>query len=328
MVNPHRQQGAALLIVLMIVALVAIIATEMGARLQLQVQRASNIKDNNQAYWYAVSAEEFARKSIGTLMQETGDKIHLNQPWAEEFEYPMDNGGISARLEDMQSCFNLNALPDANQQNVSATEPSEALTAFARLIKLVNEDIDSYTVDTIRDSLGDWIDADDQMRVYGAEESEYASREFPYLAANSMLASQSELRLINGVEPQWLDSLLPMVCVIPSSNLMSINVNTLSEDHAPLLAALTGLSTEQANSVISARPQDGWDDVNDFLAEPDITALQLTTTQTEWFAVTTEYFILHTKSRYNEATFAMSSVFNATSAGDVNVLRREFGVLK
>ena len=240
MVNPRRQQGAALLIVLMIVALVAIIATEMGARLQLQVQRAINIKDNNQAYWYAVSAEEFARKSIGTLMQETGDKIHLNQPWAEEFEYPMDNGGISARLEDMQSCFNLNALPDANQQNVSATEPSEALTAFARLIKLVNEDIDSYTVDTIRDSLGDWIDADDQMRVYGAEESEYASREFPYLAANSMLASQSELRLINGVEPQWLDSLLPMVCVIPSSNLMSINVNTLSEDHAPLLAALTG----------------------------------------------------------------------------------------
>lgn len=326
--NVKHQQGAALLIVLMIVALVAIIATEMGARLQLQVQRAINIKDNNQAYWYAVSAEEYARKSIATLMQETGDKIHLNQPWAEAFEYPMDSGGISARLEDMQSCFNLNALPDANQQNASATEPSEALIAFARLLQLVNEDIDSYTVDTIRDSLGDWIDSDDQMRVYGAEESEYASREFPYLAANSMMASQSELRLINGVEPQWLDSLLPMVCVIPASNLMSVNVNTLSEDHAPLLAALTGLSTDQANSVIAARPQDGWDDVNDFLAEPDIAALQLTTTQTEWFAVTTEYFILHTKSRYNEASFAMATVFNATSAGDVTVLRREFGVLK
>ena len=47
----EKQRGAALLIVLMVVALVAILATEMGARLQLQVQRASNIKSSNQAYW-------------------------------------------------------------------------------------------------------------------------------------------------------------------------------------------------------------------------------------------------------------------------------------
>ena len=37
---PHQQQrGMALLIVLFIVALVSVLATEMGSRLQLQVQR-------------------------------------------------------------------------------------------------------------------------------------------------------------------------------------------------------------------------------------------------------------------------------------------------
>lgn len=324
----RHQQGAALLIVLMVVALVSILATEMGARLQLQVQRAINIKSNNQAYWYARSAEEYARKSIALLMEESGDKIHLNQPWAEKFEYPMDGGGISVSLEDMQSCFNLNALPNANQTNTNSQEPTLVMTAFARLVQASDENIPSYTVDTVRDSLADWLDADDQMRVYGAEDSEYASRAYPYLATNGKMVSQSELRLINGVEPAWLEALLPLVCVIPDNDQMVLNVNTLNEERAPVLAALTGLTISQANSIIGARPMDGWDDVNDFLAEPDIAALNLQPEQNEWFSVTTEYFILHTKSRYNEASFAMSTVFNAGSSGKISVLRREFGVIK
>ncbi|MDY6925856.1 MAG: type II secretion system minor pseudopilin GspK [Pseudomonadota bacterium] len=323
-----KQRGAALLIVLMVVALVAILATEMGARLQLQVQRASNIKSSNQAYWYAKSAEEYTRMSLVTLMEETGDKITLNQPWAQEFEYPMEEGGISVTLEDMQSCFNINALPNANQTNVNGQQPTEAMNAFARLLQLTNEEIPSFTVDTVRDSLADWLDSDDRMRMYGAEDSEYASRAFPYLAANGQMSSQSELRLINGVEAEWLEDLLPQVCVIPDNDQLVINVNTLSEERAPVLAALTGLSLSQASSIIAARPMDGWDDVNTFLAEPDIAALNLQAEQTQWFSVTTEYFILHTKSRYNEATFAMTTVLNAASSGKIAVLRREFGVIK
>ena len=46
----QQQRGVALIIVLLIVALVSVLATQMGSRLQLQVKRASNIKDNNQAY--------------------------------------------------------------------------------------------------------------------------------------------------------------------------------------------------------------------------------------------------------------------------------------
>ncbi|HCB18620.1 MAG TPA: general secretion pathway protein GspK, partial [Alteromonas sp.] len=83
--------------------------------------------------------------------------------------------------------------------------------------------------------------------------------------------------------------LLPQVCVIPGNDQLVINVNTLSEERAPVLAALTGLSLSQASSIIAARPLDGWDDVNTFLAEPDIAALNLQPEQTQWFSVTTEY---------------------------------------
>ena len=322
---PSRQQGVALMIVLMIVALVSVLATEMGTRLQLQVQRTVNIKDNNQAYWYAVGAEAFARKSIQTLMEETGDKISLSQAWAQEFVYPLENGGLKATLTDLQACFNLNAIlqgaPSTNKDGAT-----EAMDAFHdMLMALQIDELDSYTADTVTDSLADWVDEDSNMRPYGAEDSEYESREFGYLAANGPLTSKSELRIINGVSPAWIQEVLPQVCVIPDNDTLAINVNTLDESHAALLAGLTGLDIQQATSLLSSRPQDGWDDVNEFLAEPAIEALNLSDSRKSWFTVTTEYFILHTKTRYNKATFALSTVFHAKADASVSIIKREFG---
>lgn len=323
----QRQQGVALIIVLLIVALVSILATEMASRLQLQVQRTINIKDNNQAYWYALGAEAFARKSIQTLIEEEGEKISLDQPWAQTFAYPLDGGGIQAELEDLQSCFNLNAILQGKPANNRDT--TLAMDAFHDMLLAANiEEIDSYTAETVRDSLADWVDQDDNMRPYGGEDSEYESRIHPYLAANSLLASQSELRQINGVSAAWMNEILPLVCVIPDSDLLKVNINTITEERVALLAGLTGLDIDQANQLIGNRPQDGWDDVQDFLTDPAIQALNLSNTQQEWFDVTTEHFILHTKTRYNKSTFKLSTVFYATQSDGVSILKREFGEIE
>lgn len=320
----QQQKGVALVLVLLIVALVSILTTEMGARLQLQVQRALNIKDNNQAYWYAIGAEEFARKSIGTLMDESPDKIHLQQPWTQEFIYPIEGGGLSATLTDMRSCFNLNAFRQATDQQLQEQSVTLVMEAFHRMLSETGLEIDSFVLDTVRDSLADWVDSDDRMRSYGAEDSEYESREYPYLAANGLMAVQSEFRMINGVNPIWLAEILPLICVLPGDDTMNINVNTLKEEHGALLAGLTGLSLADARGVIASRPNDGWDEVADFLAEPDIAALSLGAPQTEWFKVDTDYFMLTTKTQYNKATFTMSSVFKIGDNAQIGVVRREF----
>ena len=325
-----KQQGVALIIVLMVVALVAVLATEMGTRLQLQIQRTMNLKDNNQAYWYALGAEAFARKSIQTLITETPDVISLDQPWAQEFSYPLENGGLTANLEDLQSCFNLNAiLAGASSSNSNANgnaNQTEAMEAFHTMLLALNiDELDAYAANTIRDSLADWVDDDDFPRSYGAEDSEYESREFPYLAANGLLASKSELRIINGVSANWLRALMPLVCVVPESSDLKINVNTLDEKDIPLLMGLTGLDNQQASSLISSRPEGGWDEVNDFLNDPVITALNLSNTRLDWFDVKTAYFMLHTKTQYNKATFKLSTVFHVSTDNGVSIVSREFG---
>jgi general secretion pathway protein K len=108
MVTYRQQRGVALIVVLLIVALVSILATQMGSRLQLNVLRASNIKDNNQAYWYAMGAEHYARKSIAQLLEAKKGVLSLEGDWSEPLAFPLEGGGIQAQLLDMQACFNVN----------------------------------------------------------------------------------------------------------------------------------------------------------------------------------------------------------------------------
>ena len=323
-----KQQGVALIIVLLIVAIVSVLATEMGSRLQLQIKRASNIKENNQAYWYAMGAEQYARKSIKQLMNEDGDVIHLEQPWNQEFVYPIEGGGIQAQLVDMQSCFNLNALRVPKIGSKGTPEGNSSLPkrmlAFKRLLDEVEPAIPSYNIDVLLNSLVDWLDEDDNISDLGAEDSEYESLQFPYVAANNYMVHNSELRLINGIEVPWLRELLKLVCVLPNDSLFVINVNTVSEKNVAVIAAATGLSLSDAKSVLRNRASDGYQTTAEFLSQPSIQAIGLNADEKKWFDVKTEHFILHTKTKYNDATFAMKTLFKVDSSKNVSVIRREF----
>ncbi|MFT4731976.1 MAG: general secretion pathway protein K [Gammaproteobacteria bacterium] len=325
------QSGIALLVILLIVAIVSILATEMMARLQINVARTVNIKDNNQAYWYAVGAEQFAEKSLNALKTLSPDNMNLGQPWAQVFKYPITGGGIQAELIDLQSCFNLNTvvLPESSSgvENLNAAAKSPA-QGFFNLIRLSTEDIDSYSAETLRDSLKDWLDADNDISGYGAEDADYQSLRFPYVAANALMTNKSELRLVNGIEMDNLRDLLPHVCVIPdlAFNTMEININTVKEENAHIIAAMLNLNLDATKRIIASRPVDGFADTNDFLSEPEIVAKELTAEQKAWFVIKTNYFMLLTKTRYNNASFKMVSIFKLDSEGKgVSVISREFG---
>lgn len=355
-----KQRGVALIIVLMIVALVSVLATEMGARLQLQMARASSIKDSNQAYWYAIGAEEFARKSIAKLIKKDASVLTLEDGWSEEFTFPVEGGGIQAQLTDMQTCFNLNAVrtdkksplaskndsanktnkPNTNKSNSSTNtqtktkqpqskpelgkKPDEA-EAFQRLLENAIPELDAYTKDVVTDSLMDWLDDDDKISRDGAEDPDYSSLINPYLAANNLMASKSEIRLVNGVDPNWIMKLLPHICVIPNLDRVQININTLTEEQAPLLAALTGLNVDDAQSLISSRPMAGFKNKQSFISDPVFGTEPLSNAKHEWFTLNTDYFLLRTKTRYNNASFAMTSLLKVDKDDKITVIRREFG---
>lgn len=323
----HRKQnGVALIVVMLIVALITILAVEMSARLQINIARTINVKANNQAFWYAMGAEQYAKSSLATLQSTTGENINLSQPWAEDFTFPVEGGSIEARLTDMQACFNLNAIgSNPPAPNTPANSPSPAHLAFQRLLEEFIDD--TYQAETIRDSLIDWIDEDDVPSTLGAEDNDYESLPIPYLTANAPMANLSELRLINGIDAIALSpnmrNLSNALCVLPETDLI-VNVNTITEDNAVVLSALLGQTLQVGLDIISSRPETGFGEIEDFFESSEVKAIALPTQQKPWFAVTTKYFKLDTRAKFQGAQFRMSTIFKLES-DSVTVISREFG---
>ncbi len=325
--NPKSQQGVALIVVLLIVAIVSIIATEMTGRLQLNIKKASALKDSNQAYWFAVGAEQLAMKGIAQQINADNDVIHLEQPWATtEINYPIPGGSIEGELVDMRTCFNLNALAEKPEGN----NPFPQKAVFEALIEIILSDVPSLDRDILVGTLIDWLDADQQIENYGAEDSDYEALPFPYLAANTTMANTSELRLLNNMRADLMEKLLPHVCTLPDSKDLIINVNTITEDQAPLLSAMLGSGVNQstASNIIANRPPDGYSDINQFLSISEVSSAQLTAEQKKGFDITTRYFSLNTKTQYNKTSFKMTTLFKIEKDKPVVVARREFGGIK
>lgn len=352
-----RQQGVALITVMLIVALASIIAAQMTTRLQTQMQRSTNISFNQQAYWYALGAEAFSKRVLIKAFKDEPDVTHLEQMWAEEgSNFPVDFGEISGEISDLQSCLNLNALhPEAKTKaeadsgagspaspatatgttgskstsgsNSSSNKELPAATVLEALIVNLNiEGIGSFEAEAMVNALTDWLDGNDMITGSGgAEDNDYASREFPYLAANSYLGSVNELRLIEHFTPAVILALTPYVCVLPQNPQHLININTLDVEKPELLQALLGSSLEDAQEVLSARDSSGYENVADFLKLKELTKIRLEKWQTTAFVIDSDYFKLKASARFNNSYFSMSSMMKVNESQQIQVISRTIG---
>ncbi len=345
--NHNKQQGVALITVMLIVAMCVVIATQMTGRLQMQMQRSTNISFNQQAYWYAMGAEAFTKRVLITAFKEEEEVTHLGQIWAQgETTYPVDFGEISGEITDLQSCLNLNALRaplgnnNAGSGSGSDSKSGEAnnnanlknkkvparLALETIIINLQLEGISQFEAESMADALTDWLDEDGRISsAGGAEDDDYASREFPYLAANNHLASINELRIVEHFTPAVINALKPFVCVLPASDMHKININTLNAEQPELLQALLDSTLEEAQQILSARGEKGFETIEDFYNLPEVTKLKSSDDKKDQFVVDSEYFKLKASASFNNSYFAFNSVMKITNNKYIDVISRTIG---
>ena len=324
--NKRKSRGAALVIVLFIVALAAILAVEMSANLMVQVQKSTNLQGHQQAKWYAYGGEELAIKALKLSKDDDPDKTSLDQVWATQgdTQYPVDNGTLSGKITDLQACLNLNALGEAPDPN-STSKTNPAHKALFALLENIEDLPAEESEEAMADSVFDWLDENSITYRSGAEEDEYLSRDYPYMSANSLFASPSELRLVKGFNPLVMEKVLPFVCVIPGSSLLSINVNTLLPEQALILSAMIDeLSLSGAEAVIAARPETGFDSVDEFFSEVQQQGGTNLDSVKELFSINSEYFKLQTQATFVDLRFSMTTLLHAKN-GEVTILARKFG---
>lgn len=259
-----NERGAALLTVLLLVAVMAVVASAALERLTLTTRLVGNASAVDQARAYADAGETLARLRIGDLVEARASRTTLQGGWLGTPQpLPVPGGSAVARVTDGGNCFNLNSVVSGDSEANLKVRPA-GVTQFDALMQILK--IDARQARIVSASLVDWIDTDAAPQPGGAEDDVYVRAGTPHLTANRFLADISELRMVNGVTPAIYDALRPWVCALPVSDLSPINVNTLLPDQAPLLAMLLPgqIGIDQARQMLAQRPADGYGTTNDF----------------------------------------------------------------
>ena len=304
-----RQQGVAIITALLIVAIATTVSITISTRLQLDVRRTGNMIAGDQAYLYTLAAESWSQRILRDDRQDN-QTDHLGEDWAIELPpIPVDGGYILGKLTDMQSCFNLNNLLNAD------ADTSLSRARLERLLSNLGLDKD-YAQGII-----DWIDNDLQTTTPdGAEDVYYMNLDQPYRTANTRMLSVSELRLIKGFEDtEVYNTLLPHVCAFGVNT--PINVNTASAEVLRSLA--DDLTESEVEKIIEQRNETAFNDVNEFTS---FNNLKEKITSTEGLSVDTEYFMLTTESTIGQVRVISYSLIHRTGDAKTTVVARSQGV--
>jgi general secretion pathway protein K len=117
----------------------------------------------------------------------------------------------------------------------------------------------------------------------------------------------------------------PLVCVIPQQHVLQLNVNTISEAQAPILAGLIpGLSQDEARSLVAGRPEKGFDNLEQFFASSQLIGLALSNESKTLFSVTSNYFQAELTVQLADSSFKLTSVLKVND-NKVQVVARRFG---
>ena len=264
-----RSRGAALILALLIVSLVAGLAANMAGEHLLNIKYQRNYLDEEQAYFYLLAAEGLVRRAIfeDTVADHNFQKIFGTRPdslcedWLRPQSFKIDGGSISVRVEDMNRRFNLNLLA-ADQDKDHADFPySVHQRRFIRLLQTFDGlDIDEIKATEIAEAVYDWLDRDEITEGFGGmEDSDYAAADFHYRTSNAGMASVSELRLIPAVTPALYRQLRHHVSVWPplgrvgkKYNYSVINLNTITPNLMRALPSQRGLQPVEYEEIAPA----------------------------------------------------------------------------
>jgi general secretion pathway protein K len=315
-----------LLSVLLILAILSALTYQLVGRQSLLVAQARQTFAGDQALQYALGAETFARQVLRQEWEETGAVDMLSEVWAQAIP-PMevDEGFIEIQVTDLNRCFNLNSVaavtpgggqqqggvqPGAQPPGGQGANQRENLNRFKTLLRNLN------VPETIADQWLDWIDPDQEIGGFGAEDGEYLLREFAHRTADQYAGDVSELRMLAEMEPDYYELIAPHVCALPTDEL-KLNVNTATPE---ALAALNpALSAEQFDIVDEAGR--AYQDVNEITGEiPDLAAA------TDALSVASEYFEVQVRAQVDDALVEMSSILHrGVNDGTITLLSRNFG---
>ena len=313
----HRQRGAALLLAMLILTLVATMASGMVWQQWRAIQVESAERARTQAAWILMGALDWARLILREDAR-TGGADHLGEPWAvplaearlssflaadKDNNSAADNDGLDAFLSgtivDAQSRWNLRKLIDAEGKVAPAQ-----LRVLQRLCEQAGARSDS--ADLLAQALRKaW--APNAAGTAGTGAAAEVS-----VIAPQRLADLTWL----GIEADTLRRLAPWVTVLPSND-TRVNVNTAPAE--VIAAAVEGMSLGSAQRILQERQRTP---LKDLSAPATRAFFPPDPANLDGLGVASRYFIVQGRLRLGERVLEERSLIERRGL-DMLVLARE-----
>ena len=304
--RPSRQRGAALLTAMIIVTLVATLATAMVWQQWRAVQVESAERARAQSAWILSGALDFARLILRED-QRSGRPTALTEPWATPLaesrlstflavdKAQADDGPeafLSGSISDAQGRYNLTNLVTPAAGATPATVSLPELETLQRLCQLLG--VETGVADRIAAGLLDAL--------------------APSSGAAPLLPRTVAQLSWLGVDPASVQALQPYVVLLPVGT--PINVNTASKE--VLAAAIKGMDPASAERLIQIRQRTPFKDLPGFTAQ--VAAFAPLTAKLD---VRSSFFEVRGRLRLVDRVLVERSMVQRLPNGQINVLQRE-----
>lgn len=266
--DAHKQQGAALITVIIMVTVVLAILATMFHQHGVDIAKTSKILQSERAALLALSGESWAISVLKQDELETPNIDSFDDIWAFDLPpLPVEGGTLTGTISDAQSKWNINNLQGYTASTLTALNSAVSTgnsdpAILQRLAASQEQSLDPRHIAT----LIDWLDGDDIPLAGGAEENEYLLQKPSYRPGNTRFTSHDELHLLLDFRPELLVALTPLTSTLPETT--PINVNTASA--AVLQSLHPDISELVAENLISARTAAPWQSLDEFSDALDV----------------------------------------------------------
>lgn len=311
--GPRQSQGVALITILLIVVIATVLGVSMTSDQHFAITRAQTFFDQSVVRQYALGGEELARQILHKDFVDEPEADHLGEPWAaQDLMFDFEEGQIELKIEDLQGRINLNSL---------LVEGEEARATKSRMTTLFTEQgLDPVYVDRIQD----WVDENNGISGFGAEDFEYLGLERPYRTANQPMLDVTELRLILDMEDELYQQVAPYVTALPDIH-AEINLNTAPPQ--VLQAAAPGLGLPSAEGIAADRDSGlPFNTVEDFFANQNQNETSANNRNLTGLSVQSSFFQVSVRARYQDRFGYLTSIIQRDRTdGTLRVIYRDHG---
>jgi general secretion pathway protein K len=268
-----KSRGAVLVIVLWVLGLLSALSLSLSYRAGLEAKRVGAINGKVQSLALCQAA---LQRMVYVLEEDSDAYDTLSDAWGNDPDlfagYQLESGtySIAHTLEGEPSITLYGADDEESRINVNtATKP-----VWERL--LTNAGVSP----NIHEAILDWIDADSNLRYYGAEAYDYGLLPDPYTPRNAKIPRLVELLLIKDFTQELLEKISPLLTVHGDGK---VNINTAS---GPVLEAV-GFTEEIVEKILHYRKgPDGKPATEDDGIFRDVKFIAETLSTTEYLSTT------------------------------------------